>query len=87
MAGRKAHLAQMWKTLQEHITLEDPIPSKENVYLGVKQAECKLDDALRVEKAKLFHQITPRTNFWVTLAAHFAEWPSQERETMDFSAV
>ena len=34
MAGNKANLQAMWRTLRKNMDIDEPVPMEDNVYLG-----------------------------------------------------
>ena len=46
MAGKKQHVAPMWKTLMKHVDLDEPTSCLDHVLLGCTQRECEANDSI-----------------------------------------
>ena len=57
MGGRKENIAPMWDQLRHHLDLDPPVPSHNNVYLGMRQTPCVIPKHLVEKKRQFYNQI------------------------------
>ena len=54
MAGKKQHMAPMWKKLINIVDLDEPTSFLDHVYWGCAQGECKPNESIIEESSKMF---------------------------------
>ena len=54
MAGKKQHMAPVWKNLMKNVDLDEPTSFFDHVYSGCTQRECKPNDNIIEEHTKKF---------------------------------
>ena len=54
MPGKKQNMAPMWKKLMKNVDLDEPTSFLDHVYLGCTQRECKPNETIVEQYAKMF---------------------------------
>ena len=73
MAGRKQNMAPMWKKLMKNVDLDELTSFLEHEYLGCTQRECKPNEIVIEEHAKMFQSrisAGATENYWVGKKPH-----------------
>ena len=54
MVGKKQNMAPMWKKLMKNVDIDEPTSFLDHVYLGCTQRECKPNETIIEQYAKMF---------------------------------